>query len=845
MRIQWMLAVRYLRGRMQRSFLTTLSVILGVTILFGMNGLLPPVLESFRHSMYTSAGTVDITISSVSNSTFNQNTLASVQATSGVSAAEGYLSRNVILPASLGGAADTLNGISSVDLTGVDPAVAQASHVYTLASGRFLEVSDTDAIVVSQSLATTLHLNVGDNFKLPSSLGTVDLQVVGILNNVNPTAQNQVYVPLATTQKILNLPQQINVIDVLLTADADKNAVSTQLINQLGDSFKVGAFETGAELFAALNLGKAMMWFFGIAALSMAGFIIFNTFRTVIAERRRDLAMLRAIGANRRTLMGMILTESLLQGIIGTALGIALGALMAVGLLKGLSSILQSYLHVTIGAPIFTTSNWIGSILLGVGFTVASAYFPAKSAMNVTPIEALRPALGATEYRKNRNRAIIGLVLVVIAVIGLVVGESTVTSIALMLFLVGLILITPVLVRPVAVIFSGLFRFLFVREGNLARENLSRQPGRSATTASAMMIGLAITIAMIGMMTSIWSGFMGYLDKSLGSDLIMMPTSLVLGGGNLGAAPSLANELRNVNGVSGVATLRLATSQTKGASLQVIGIDPASYPQISGLEFSKGDPEKAYAAMQAGRAVIVNGIFSSTNNIKVGEQITLKTPQGDEIYTVVGIAMDYLNAKLATAYISQANLEKDFNQTSDVLFMIDRKAGADAVKVNASLQEVANAYPAFTLYDATTFKLTQQALFTKAMSAVYVLLVFLTIPGLIAMANTMSINVIERTREIGMLRAVGSSRPQIRRLILAESLLLSALGTVTGIAVGLFLSSYIVKALNFYGFKLGFYFPTVGVIAAIVVGLSFGILASLAPARKAAKSQIVEALRYE
>jgi putative ABC transport system permease protein len=206
--------------------------------------------------------------------------------------------------------------------------------------------------------------------------------------------------------------------------------------------------------------------------------------------------------------------------------------------------------------------------------------------------------------------------------------------------------------------------------------------------------------------------------------------------------------------------------------------------------------------------------------------------------------MDYLNAKIATAYISQADLATDFNSTNDLLILIDRSAGADPGTVTTELQQLANAYPAFTLYDITSFKASQEGLFSKAISALYIFVLMLAIPGLIAMANTMSINVIERTREIGMLRAVGSTRPQVQRMILEESLLLSTLGTLTGIAVGLFLSDFIVQAIGGV-FKLDFYFPTTGVIVAIVVGLSFGILAALAPARKAAHTVIVEALRYE
>ncbi len=845
MRIQWMLALRYLKGRLQRSILTTLAVALGVCILFGMNGVIPPMMDAFRRSMYTSANQVDFSVSSVSNTAFDETVLTTVQAQPEVSLAEGYLSQTMLLPVSLGGATDPYKGVSALDLTGVDPATIQSLHIFTLASGRFLLAGDSDTVVISQYLASTLNKVVGDKLTVPAANGIVDLTIVGILNNVEPNAQTQIYVPVQTAQSILNLEGQINSIDVLIKAGADKASVQNALLAKLGDSFKIGTSETGTSLYAALTLGQSVMWFFGIAALLMAGFIIFNTFRTLVAERRRDLALLRAIGAKRQTLVGMILVESMLQGAIGTAFGLLCGWLMANGLLVGLRGLIQSLLHMQIGNPVFNATNWIASIVLGVGFTVASAYFPARTAMRITPMEALRPALGSTEYRKDRNRAFVGCGLLLLALIGLMSGGMIVTTLAVLVFVIGLILVTPALVRPVAKAFGWLFHFLFPREGELAQQNLARQPSRAATTASAMMIGLAITVAMLGMITSLANGFMTYLDKSLGSDFIMMPTSLVLGGGNIGAAPTLAQDLAKVEGVSGVTTLRLATSQTKGNDLQILGIDPTTYPQISGLEFSKGDPEKAYLALAAGRGIIVNGIFASTAKVKVGDTLTLKTPHGDRTYQVAGIGMDYLNAKLATAYISQENLAKDFNQTSDVLVMIDAAKTASMAELNSRLQSVANQYPAFSLYDASTFKKSQQQLFSTAISAIYLLVLILAVPGLIAMINTMSVNVIERTREIGMLRAVGSTRTQIRRIILAESLLLSALGSVTGIAVGLYLSSFIIKALNFNGFKLGFYFPVSGIVFAIFVSLIFGVLASLAPARKAANTAIVEALRYE
>ncbi len=845
MKGQFLLAWRYLTGRKQRMLLTTLAVIFGVAVLFGMNSMLPGMITTFRHSMITAAGKVDLSISSKSNSPFDEAYTKTVQNIDGVSASTGILQRNVQIPASLGGSTDPITGSAALTLNGLDVASATAVRRYDMAEGRFLEPGDTNQAVISYNLAVKMNLKVGDPLTIPSSQGTAKLEVVGILSQFVSSVVDEVYVTLPAAQEILGLPGQITTIDILLRSQVDKAAVEQDLLNALGSSFKIGAVEVGNELSAALDLGEKMMWLFGIMALAMAAFIIYNTFRTVVAERRRDLGMLRAIGASRKTVMGIILTESLIQGIIGTAIGLVLGYLMAYGILQSLASVVETFMRTRIGAPIITMQNLVASVLLGIGFTVGSSYLPSRTAMKITPMEALRPVTLVVERRKRVVRAVLGFLLIVVSVIGLIVGDLSVASFSTLLFLVGLILVIPVLVRPIANTFGWLIALIFARQGNLAQGNLNRQPGRAAITASAMMIGLAVTIAMIGLVTSVFNGFLKYLDKSLGSDYLLMPSSLVLSGGNLGAAPEFAQKLENLDGIRGVTTLRISSTQTKGAALNVIGIDPQKYPSISGLEFSKGDPQESFRALANERAIIVNGIFSTSSSIKIGDVLTLETAEGEKDYRVVGIAMDYLNAKLATGYISQANLEKDFHVTTDILIMADRASGADAAKVDAELKAAAKDYPAFTLFDSKSFKESQMKVFGSAMNMMYALVIMLALPGLIAMANTLGISVIERTREIGMLRAVGSTRKQVRQMVFTESLLLAALGTSLGIMVGLFLSYYLLKALNLSGFVLEFYFPGLGILIAVAVGLLFGVLAAMVPARQAARTIIVEALRYE
>jgi putative ABC transport system permease protein len=457
----------------------------------------------------------------------------------------------------------------------------------------------------------------------------------------------------------------------------------------------------------------------------------------------------------------------------------------------------------------------------------------------------LRPPLASVEAAAWRRRTVVALVLIVVAALTLIGGGSKLGALGAVMFLIGLVTIAPALVKPLTDIFSRLLELIYAREGTLARGNVERQPGRAAVTASTVMIALAIVIAASGLLSSIFAAFNVYNEKSLGSDFLVMPSSLVLSGGNLGASSSLSEKIRQTPGVAVLTTLRLAAATSQGKSLQMIGIDPITYPQVAGLVFSSGSEQTAFPALANGRQIIVNGIFAGKGNTRVGDVLTLETPEGPQDYTVSGVGMDFLNAKLATGYISQANLERDFHQTSDVMLMANLAAGANAGDVRSKLEAIVAAYPAFTLFDASEFRAGQKRTLDSISPIFTVMLLILVVPGLIAMVNTLAINVIERTREIGMVRAVGGTRRQIGRMIQAESLLLAALGTALGILAGLWLGYVLVGSVNMVGFVIEYSFPFSGILVAVAGGIILGVLAAAIPARQAARLDIIQALRYE
>jgi len=579
----------------------------------------------------------------------------------------------------------------------------------------------------------------------------------------------------------------------------------------------------------------------------MGGFIIFNTFRTVVVERRHDIGMLRALGASRGTIIGLFLAEGLLQGAAGTLIGMVLGYLMALGIVAILKPVYEQWLHMQLGAPVVAPGLVVTTVSLGVGVTLLAGLLPALSAGRLTPLEALRPPTVEAEERRAGMGTFVGVALIVLAALALLWGNLGLAALGALLFLIGLALVTPVLVRPLTSALGPVVAAAFAREGTglVAEGSLTRQPGRAAVTASATMIALAIVVTAAGLLTSMNGFTLTILRKTLGSDYLLVPPSVSVWSSNVGANKGLADRLRTVPGVGAVSSMRFAMAEANSKTVSVLGIDPAVFPKISGLNFQSGDPRTAFDDLANGRTLIANGIFASQAGLKVGGTVRLSTPTGAKEYRVVAIAGDYLNVKIPSVYISQRNLRSDFNKTEDIFIQVNLAPGAKREVVEPRLKTIAASYPQFKLISGQAYYDEIRQSVDGALGMLYVLLAVLAFPSLIALLNTLAIGVIERTREIGMLRAIGATQRQVRRMVIAEALLLAGIGTLFGLAAGLYLSYASMFALSAGGYPLVYSFPLGGLVAAIVIGLSFGALAALLPARQAAGLEIVRALQYE
>ncbi|PKO12570.1 MAG: hypothetical protein CVU39_23625 [Chloroflexi bacterium HGW-Chloroflexi-10] len=850
MNIQLTLALRYLGGRKLRTFLTTLAIVFGVMVIFGMNIVLPTMIAALQSNIMAASGQVDLTITRITGDLFDQAVAAEIQSVNGVQAVSGTLNRSLNLPGDyFDQDAGQTDRVTALSLVGIDPQNATIVRSYPLLEGRFLQAGDNNAVVIAESLADKIGVGVGDTFNIPTVQGEKTLTVVGMLFPRMTPGNEELLVLLPYVQETMNATGKINAMDINLEVldDADRRAEITAMVEaKLGEDYQIGALSSGDEMLGVLGMGRIMLSTFGALALFMGAFIIFNTFRTVILERRHDIGLLRAVGASRRTITWLIVMEGMLQGVIGSVIGIALGYLMGLGIIRLAQGPLSAFINLQMSNPVVEPGLVLVCLLLGVGVTILAGLFPALQAARVTPMDALRPSLVDVDYRRRTGLAFIaGLGSIGLALMALFAGDIAFTGLGAFLFLLGLVLVAPALVRPLALIFGKVIARVYARQGigELAQGNLVRQPGRVAITASATMLGLAVVVAAGGSVSSLSITMTDLIKSSLGSDFLFVPPSVSLWSSDIGVSVNFENGLKAIEQVDVVSSLRYASSQANDMAISVLGIDPLAYSKVSSLSFVEGS-ESDYAQLNEPGTMFVNGVLAMNMGLKVGDTLEMVTPNGRKPYRVVAIGSDLLNAKVVTAYVSQANLEKDFNVTEDVFIQLNLKQGADAVAAEAAIKALAVDFPQFTVISGKAYYTSLLAQMETAFAGMYFLLAVLAVPSLIAMLNTLAISVIERTREIGMLRAVGATQKQVRKMITSEALLLASVGTAFGILGGLYLGYVFVSAMEAI-MPSRYVFPLTAIFAAIVIGLTFGLLAALLPSRQAAKLDVVKALRYE
>ncbi|HSJ53219.1 MAG TPA: ABC transporter permease, partial [Anaerolineae bacterium] len=354
MKVLLTLALRYLLARRMRSALTTLAIVLGVAIIFGLNGLVPAIKDAFQKNLADMDDQADLVITAETHGPFDAGLVDRVESVPGISHATGVLGRSVALPAAQAPHSQSGLPLGSILLIGLDPERVSLVRPLSVVEGRPLEPGDEAAVVISTTLAEKTGLAPGDILVVPSASGSLSLEIVGLVNAPPAPGVDEVYVSLATSQALFNLPGQLNAVEAAFAPGSDPELTSQAVLESLGPGFKTGGTRAGSELLAMSEMVGPMLSLFGVLALVMGGFIIFNTFRTAVVERRRDIGMLRAVGATRRTIVGLVLFESLLQGVAGTAAGMIAGYLLVVVMLAAANPIWEEYMRFPLGQPSFS-----------------------------------------------------------------------------------------------------------------------------------------------------------------------------------------------------------------------------------------------------------------------------------------------------------------------------------------------------------------------------------------------------------------------------------------------------------------------------------------------------------
>ncbi len=843
------LSLRNLRARLQRTLLTAVGIVLGVGIVFGVITLSDTMSGAFRELFSRAYGAADLTVTAAGgNGPFDAGVLEEVRDTPDVDSAAVRLSQ----PASLllGGVDERgLPEVRSMRVFGVEPETAALATGFELAGGRYPE--EGSEVALDDNSAESLGVRSGDEIKLGTAQGPVELTVVGTLRIPGGSFGGVSFgmMPLPEAQRVFDKPGKITGIAVEATDDGAVAALEGRLDRELGEGLQAERSETRtAQVDSQFQAFRIALLFFAGTALFVGAFLVFNALSMTVLERTRELGMLRALGATRAMISRSVVLEAIVLGLAGSILGLLLGY----GMAKALVYLFGRAFRFEVTQLSLSPFALIAAVVVGLLVTVLAALYPALRAGKVSPVEAMRARTGASSGRGGRSprlMPVIGLLLVGAGapwtyylaknlsteLDGLVYASGIAGVVATFL---GVSLIIPALVRPLAALFSPVLRLLFGVEGKMAATNATRNRGRTALTASALMVGISLVVAFSALGGSVLGSIRSYLEDSLGSDFVVQPANSDF---DVTFSGELEEEVARVPGVAG--TTGIATTiRRDGQEVNVVlGVDE-SYPDIFRLNIDGGSD--AFAALDNGEA-LVGQQLAEKRNLGPGDEVELKGIRGTQSYRVAGMVENDLLAGGTGVYVSKETMARDFGVDSDGFLAIKAAPGADREEIGRATAAVLKDYPQLTLYSNAEWKEQIESDFNRQYVFFYAIMGVSVAVSAFGVVNTLSMSVFERTREIGILRAIGTTRFQVGRLIIDEGVVISLIGCTVGIVVGSLLGYLFVLGSSAGGFEVAFYYPKIPAILALVSGLFIGVFAGLLPARSAARTNIVEAVQYE
>jgi putative ABC transport system permease protein len=845
------IGLRNLRARAQRTLLTAIGIVLGVGIVFGVITLSDTMSSTFRDLYSRAFGAADITITTAGGSgTLAEGVVEKVRGYEGVESAAPRLS----LPASLILERKQANGlpeVQSMRLFGVEPESAALATGFDLTQGRFPESGKE--ITLDGGSAESAGLEVGDKVTLGTPRGPERLDLVGILRIPGGSFGGFGFgmAPLPYAQKAFEDPGRISGIAVEAADGTPVPELRERLDRGLGEGLQAERSETRTqEMTSQLQGFRISLLFFAGTALFVGAFLVFNALSMTILERTRELGMLRALGSTRTMIARSVIAEALILGLLGSTLGVLFGY----GMAKCLVYLFGRAFLFQITELVLSPFALVSAIVVGVAVTAVAALYPALRASRVSPVEAMRARSGGTGKGRSRILAVLaplfGLLLLGVGapwiyylaknlsanLNGLVYASGIAGVIGAFL---GVSLVIPTLVRPLAALLSPVLRLLFGVEGRMAAANATRNRGRTALTASALMVGISLVVAFSALGGSVLGSIRSYLDGSLGSDYVVQPASQ---NSDVTFSSDLPEKVGRVPGVESTTSLD-STFLRKGNEVSIVfGVDQ-NYPDIFRVDYTAGGPN-AFSKLEHGGALVAKQL-AETRRLAVGDRVELPTPKGPKEYPVEGIVENDIVGGGAGIYLSRKMLARDFNEQKGEFLAIKAEPGTNRGVLTRNIEEILRRYPQFTLYSNAEWKAQIEDDFNRQYVFFYAIMGVSVAVSAFGVVNTLSMSVFERTREIGILRAVGTTRLQVGRLVIDEGIVISLIGCLVGVAVGSLLGYLFVLGSGAGGFEINFFYPKVPALAALLSGLFIGVFAGLLPASSAARKSIVEAVQYE
>jgi putative ABC transport system permease protein len=846
----WKVTLKGIWSKKVRFLLTGVAVMLGVAFVSGTFVLTATISNTFdglfsdiyQHTdavvrakeQFSGQGFAD-----TGRGTVSADLLPAVRDTKGVSAADGTVQGLAIIVDKKGDALGSNGrGAPTFGFSYIPDRELSTIHVVEGRGPRGLR-----EVVIDKASADDAGYKIGDTVPIVTKAGRDDYTLTGIVkfgSADSPLGATIAAFAPATATRVLGTAGQFQAIDV----KADPGVSQNQVVDNIRASLKSESGTEHVEVLSGKDITKesqnnlkdnlsffnTFLLIFGVVALLVGSFIIFNTFSIVVAQRSRELALLRAIGAGQRQVLGSVLFEAVLVGIVASFVGFVGGIFLAVGL-KALLGALG--LDIPASSIVIPATAVIWSFATGMIVTVVAAIAPALRAARIPPIAAMRDS-SIDRSSTSPRRAVFGIVITLIGLAFLLLGlfgNSGLLYVGLGMAIVflGVAVLGPMISAPISGALGIPIQKIKGVTGLLARENAMRNPKRTSATAAALMIGVALVGLITVFAASARTSVDAAIDRSMKADYVVSSQGFGQGTIPLEAQKSLA-QLPEVTLASGVQS---GQASIDGSVQQVIAADPAKIDALFDLQPKQGDLRDL-----SPNGIAVLDSTASDKGWKVGDTIPITFAQtGKQDFKLETI---YQQSGFTNYVITSDAYHRNFTDNFDFQVYVSTKGGVTPENT-AAIKQVMKQYPGPKVQTRDEYKASQAAQINQFLNLVYVLLFFAIVIALFGIANTLGLSIIERRHELGLLRAVGMTRRQLRSSVRWESVIIALLGTVLGLVIGVVFAWAMVKALADQGIDKFSVAPAQLLFIVILAGL-FGVLAAAWPARRAAKLDVLESI---